>query len=70
MTTSRTGRTEPTTTRTSRPKSTLWIDYLYGNNGWVSANVEDEIGTAISIYADSGYQEVSSGTTRTPRPSI
>ena len=59
----------PTTTRTGRPKSTVWIDYLFWNNDWVSANVEDE-NWEISIYADSGYQEKYAGTERSPRASI
>jgi len=62
--------TTPTTTRTGRPKSTIWIDYLYGNNWWVSANVEDENWDAISIYADSWYEEIYNGTVWTERASI
>lgn len=68
--TTRTNRTPPTTSWTGRPSFLIRVDYLYGNNGWVSAIVQDENGDSISIYADSGYEQVDNGTERTARQSI
>lgn len=71
MSTTRTGRTPiDNTTWTSRPRMTKWLDYLFGNNQWVSATIQDENWEGISIYADSWYEEVPSWTIRTKRTPI
>lgn len=67
--TTRTGRTPTSTTRTRRTLLTKWLDYLFGDNQWTSAIVEDE-NWPISIYADSWYEEVSSWTSRTKRTPV
>lgn len=68
MPTTRTKRTpEGETTWTARPKQTKWLDYLYGNNQWIMWIIQDETWENISIYADSWYEEVESGTIWTKR---
>lgn len=65
-------RTEQTTSWDIRvsPVKVVWIDYLYGDNQWVSAIVEDQDWNDISIYANSWYEQVGFWTQWTKRSSI
>lgn len=70
MATERTGRTKPSTTWSARPKFTKWIDYLFWNNQWTNAIVQDENWENISIFADSWYELIDSWTEYTTRTKI
>ena len=51
----------------SRPKNTLWIDYLL-DHLW--NRIQDEEWDDIIIYSDSWYEEINSWTQRTWRTQI
>lgn len=65
--TTRAGREEIVTTRTGRPKSTIWIDYLLDDT-W--EQILDDTSDPISIYSTSWYEQIDNGTQRTKRTSI
>lgn len=72
MATPRDNRWSVSTTNRDKARTsfTTWIDYLFWNNWGVNQIVEDENGEAISIYADSGYEEIANNTDRTQRTPI
>lgn len=71
MWTTRTKRTPSTVgTWTIRPKPIKWLDYLYWNNNWIFAIIQDENWENISIYANSWYEQVNDWTIRTRRTPV
>ena len=70
MPTTYTSRTRPSTSRTGRPKSTIWIDYFRYSDQSDIQTLYDNNWNRMTFISSSWFEEIDNKTQWTPRISI